>query len=79
MPLKNNHRYCLNHPDVELTIIQLPDQVHMMPLAVINQDGYAAISQATGLNAYSCKICGYVEFYLIESELASLKGLTDES
>ncbi len=76
MPLKNDRRVCLNHPEEELVPLQEEGMFHIYPLAQLEKDGgYRGLHRATGALVFACRICGYCETYLTDKEIDLLKTI----
>ncbi len=83
MPLNNGKRppVCVNHPEDEMALLQstkVEQTLHVLLLA--EQDNkkpmtYNAIPEATAIDLYACKQCGYCETYLAEHELLQIQNL----
>jgi len=76
MPLRNDRRVCLNHPEEDLVPLQETGTFHIVPLAKLRQEGgYEGLPRATGVLVFACRICGYCETYLTEKEIDLLKTI----
>lgn len=81
MPLNNGKQtpVCINHPDEEMVLIQstkVEQTLHILLMGTQSNDNpitYDGIPEATAMNLYACKQCGYCEKYLAEHELQQIQ------
>ena len=72
MPRNNGKTCCLNHPDLEMVVLneKNTDTFHAIRLATWEYGKRVKMeNKSTGFDVYSCPECGYSEFYLTPSEL----------
>ena len=75
MPRKGDSVFCINHPEEELVILNEndPNTFHLIRLGFLKRGyNYGMHDKSTGFDAYACRKCGYVEFYLTAGELQVL-------
>ena len=71
MPLKSVKVFCINHPDEEMVILNENDAntFHVIRLGYLKRGyNYGMHDKSTGFDVFSCRKCGYVEFYLTTKE-----------
>jgi len=76
MPRNNEKTYCLNHPDLELVVLneKNTDTFHAIRLATLEYGKRVKMeSKSTGFDVYACPECGYSELYLTPSELKLIR------
>lgn len=76
MPRNNEKTYCLNHPDLELVVLneKNTDTFHAIRLATLEYGKRVKMeNKSTGFDVYACPECGYSEFYLTTSELKLIR------
>ncbi|MCX7816054.1 MAG: hypothetical protein N2317_00900 [Syntrophales bacterium] len=81
MPKSGEKFVCLNHPDVELMILneKNPKMFHAIRLATFaSRNRIQMESKSTLLNILACPECGYAELYLTEAELSLLRSLKSD-
>jgi hypothetical protein len=75
MPRKDDKTWCINHPDETMVILNEKDlnTFHAVRLAFLKRGfNYGIHDKSTGFDVFSCKKCGYAEFYLTAKELKLL-------
>ena len=75
MPRKGDKVYCINHPDEEMAILNENDvnTFHTIRLGFLKHGyNYGMHNKSTGFDVFSCKQCGYAEFYITANELRLL-------
>lgn len=76
MPRNNEKTYCLNHPDLELVVLneKNTDTFHAIRLATLEYGKRVKMeNKSTGFDVYACPECGYSELYLTPSELKLIR------
>jgi len=77
MPRNNEKTYCLNHPDLEMVVLneKNTDTFHAIRLATLEYGKRVKMeNKSTGFDVYACPECGYSEFYLSPSELKIIRN-----
>lgn len=76
MPQKGDKVHCINHPEEEMVILNENDinTFHAIRLGFLKHGyNYGMHDKSTGFDVFSCRQCGYAEFYITAKELLLLK------
>jgi NAD-dependent dihydropyrimidine dehydrogenase PreA subunit len=82
MPLGKEGKppFCINHPDKAMILLkskknQSPLHALLMVQEADSPTTYKMDGEATGVNVYTCQLCGYCEIYLSRNELEQRSDL----